>query len=165
MDNLTTLQNKVISPKNLKNMAEQFAPLRGQYPMVTTNGCFDLLHFGHLKLLTFCASLSPYVVVLLNSDASVRQLKGPSRPIQDEQSRSLLLAGFSFVWRVCLFREQTPIETLKILRPNIHVKSSEYQSQQIPEEQLMRELGGEMKYFPLEPNFSTTQLIQKIKQL
>lgn len=157
-----SLQEKIKSPQEI---ATSFKPLRGQYRLVTTNGCFDLLHRGHLKSLVYCASLSPYCVVLINSDTSVKKLKGPSRPIQDETTRSLLVAALSCVWRVALFSEETPMEALKTLRPDIHVKGEDYKDKDIPEAALMRELGGKMAFFPLEANCGTTQLIEKIKSL
>jgi len=159
MDALTPLQDKIQSPNDI---AALFQPLRGKYPLVTTNGCFDLLHLGHLKLLAHCASLSPYVVVLLNDDAAVKKLKGPSRPLQDKKSRSLIMASLSFVWRVSIFKEDTPLETLKILQPDIHVKGADYTDKKIPEENYMQSIGGKMDFFRLEPGISTSELIKKI---
>jgi len=148
--------------KSVTSIADDFLPLRATYPLVTTNGCFDLLHIGHLQNLLTGAGLSPYLVVLLNSDVSVKQLKGSNRPIQTEHDRALILASLSVVWRVAIFNEPTPVRALEILKPNIHVKGAEYEHQEIPEKHLIPKWGGKLVFAPELPNKRTSLLINQL---
>jgi rfaE bifunctional protein nucleotidyltransferase chain/domain len=160
MTTLQKLKDKITTPDKINTL---FKSMRGKHPLVTTNGCFDLLHLGHLHILSHCASLSPYTVVLINNDLSVKTLKGPKRPIQNEQTRSILLASLSFVWRVVIFSEPTPIKCLEIIKPDIHVKGADYKDQELPEAALMKTLGGKMEFFPILEGFSTTEICNTLK--
>jgi len=130
--------------------------------IVTTNGCFDLLHWGHVKYLSRARELGHVLVVGVNSDASVARLKGPTRPLQHERERCLQLAGLEAVDHVAVFTDDTPENFLRAVRPHVHVKGADYAGREIPETALMRELGGELAFVPLEPGFSTTALVDKI---
>jgi D-beta-D-heptose 7-phosphate kinase/D-beta-D-heptose 1-phosphate adenosyltransferase len=130
--------------------------------IVFTNGCFDLLHVGHLRYLQQARALGDVLVLGLNTDASVRRLKGPSRPILPEDERAELLAGLACVDHVTLFDEPLPNDTLSALRPHLHVKGGDYEAEQLPETPLVRALGGDVVIMPLVEGRSTTSLIQRI---
>jgi rfaE bifunctional protein nucleotidyltransferase chain/domain len=139
--------------------------LRGQSVIVSTNGCFDILHVGHLRYLQAARSFGDLLVLALNSDASVRGLKGPERPIVPQQDRAELLAGLSCVDFVVLFDEPTPADLLVQIRPDIHVKGAQYTSENLPEAALLRSMGTELKLVPMVENRSSTNIIEKIKRL
>lgn len=131
--------------------------------IVFTNGCFDLLHLGHLDYLSKAASLGNKLVVGVNSDASNHRLKGPGRPINDERSRSLLLAALFFVDAVCIFDEDTPYELIKLLRPDVLVKGADYTIEQIVGADLVLANGGEVKTIEFLEGYSTTAIETKIR--
>ncbi len=129
--------------------------------VVFTNGCFDILHRGHLTYLKEAATLGDHLVVALNSDSSVRRLKGDSRPINHELDRALLMSSLGFVDGVVLFEEDTPAEVLSQLRPNILVKGGDYK----PEEVIGKEFVEEVQILPFQDGYSTTGIIERIKGL
>ncbi|HEX8463586.1 MAG TPA: D-glycero-beta-D-manno-heptose 1-phosphate adenylyltransferase [Abditibacterium sp.] len=133
---------------------------RGQ-KIVFTNGCFDLLHVGHVELLEAARNLGDYLVVGLNSDASVKRLKGESRPIHPQQARAKVLAALQCVDAVVVFEEDTPIETLQKVKPAIHVKGGDYAPDDLPEAPTVRQNGGEIVIIPLVEGFSTTKALEK----
>ena len=126
--------------------------------LVTTNGCFDLLHVGHLRTLLKARALGSCLVVALNSDASVRRLKGSSRPLVEERERAEMMAGLECVDHVVIFEEDTPLATLELLRPDIHVKGGDYQVEDLPETALLRSWGGRVEIAPFVPGRSTSRL-------
>lgn len=126
--------------------------------VVFTNGCFDILHRGHAVLLEKARRLGGALVVGLNSDASVRRLKGPSRPLNCEGDRAFVLASLSAVDRVCVFGEDTPYELLAVLKPDILAKGGDYR----PSEIVGREFAGKTVRIPLVKGRSTTGLVRKI---
>jgi D-glycero-beta-D-manno-heptose 1-phosphate adenylyltransferase len=130
--------------------------------IVFTNGCFDLLHVGHLRYLQQARALGDVLVVGVNTDAVVQRLKGPTRPLVPEAERAELLAGFACVDYVTLFDEETPVETIRALKPNIHVKGGDYQVEELPEADAVRDAGGEVKIMPLVAGRSTSDLVRKI---
>lgn len=130
--------------------------------IVFTNGCFDLLHVGHLRYLEQARALGDVLVIGLNTDASVRRLKGPKRPVVSEDERAELLAGLRCVDYVTLFDEPLPNETLSALRPHFHVKGGDYDVESLPETPLVRALGGEVVIMPLVEGRSTTNVVQRI---
>jgi rfaE bifunctional protein nucleotidyltransferase chain/domain len=133
--------------------------------IVFTNGCFDVLHVGHLRYLQQARALGDVLVVGLNSDAGVRRLKGPTRPVVPEQERAELLAGLRCVDYVTLFDEPLPNETLATLRPQFHVKGGDYTADTLPETPLVRSLGGEVVIMPLVEGRSTTNVVQRILEI
>lgn len=133
--------------------------------VVFTNGCFDILHQGHLEVLAKAAELGSMLVVGINADRSVRQLKGPERPVNDESFRSLMLASLTIVDAVCLFAEETPYELIEAVRPDVLVKGGDYQIEQIVGAELVRSYGGSVVTIPLVEGYSTSNLIQKIRSL
>ncbi len=130
--------------------------------IVFTNGCFDLLHPGHISLIRQCAALGDRLVVGLNSDASVRRLKGPGRPVQNEQSRALLLAALQGVDAVILFDEDTPLELIRQVRPDVLVKGSDYTVETVVGADLVREYGGRVHLAHLVDGCSTTNLVRRM---
>lgn len=131
--------------------------------VVTTNGCFDLLHRGHVQYLEWARSLGDLLLVSINSDESVKKLKGPSRPINSELDRAYVLSALSCVDGVCVFNENTPEKWLRQIQPNIHVKGADWQGKQIPEEALLKEWNGKIQYASYLQGYSTTSLIEKSK--
>lgn len=146
--------------------SDQIEPFRKKLEgkkIVFTNGCFDLLHRGHVEYLAKARDLGDFLWLGLNSDSSVRSLKGPQRPIQSEQDRALILASLEFVDAVTIFSESTPLELLKKVRPSLHAKGGDYDVESLPETPIVRSLGGEVVILPLSEGKSTTGLVEKIK--
>jgi D-beta-D-heptose 7-phosphate kinase / D-beta-D-heptose 1-phosphate adenosyltransferase len=131
--------------------------------VVFTNGCFDLLHAGHVSLLHQAATLGDVLVVAINSDASVRRLKGPQRPVVPEVDRSALLAALACVDAVTVFDEDTPLETLLALRPQVLVKGGDYRIQDVVGREVVETDGGRVVLIPLLPEKSTTALVERIR--
>ena len=130
--------------------------------VVTTNGCFDVLHLGHLRYLQAARQLGDLLVVAVNSDNSVRQLKGENRPLVPEKERAEMLAGLECVDYVVIFPELTPIDLLAELKPNIHVKGGDYKLEQLIERDVVEANGGKVIVGLNVPGKSTTNLIQVI---
>ena len=130
--------------------------------VVTTNGCFDVLHLGHLRYLQAARQLGDCLVVGINSDSSVRRLKGDNRPLVPELERAEMLAGLECVDYVVIFHESTPIELLSILKPDIHVKGGDYNLEQLIEKDVVEENGGKVVVGLNVPGKSTTNLIEVI---
>ncbi len=133
--------------------------------MVFTNGCFDLLHPGHVFYLRAARSLGDALVIGLNSDASVRRLKGPLRPLVPEEDRAIMLAAFEFVDAVVIFGEDTPERLMRELKPAVYVKGGDYRIEDLPEAEVAAEIGAEVRILPFKPGYSTTALIEKIKRI
>ena len=130
--------------------------------VVTTNGCFDVLHLGHLRYLQAARQLGDMLVVAVNSDNSVRQLKGENRPLVPEAERAEMLAGLECVNYVVIFPELTPIDLLSELKPSIHVKGGDYKLEQLIEKDVVEANGGKVVVGLNVPGKSTTNLIQVI---
>ena len=131
--------------------------------MVFTNGCFDLLHRGHLAALEEAKSLGDILIVGMNSDASVRRLKGNGRPMMVAADRTQLLAGFSCVDHVVVFEEETPLELIKQVRPDVLAKGGDYRPEDIVGKREVESWGGKVAILTFVAGKSTTQLLQKIK--
>lgn len=133
--------------------------------IVFTNGCFDIIHSGHVSYLSQAASLGKHLIIGLNSDASVNRIKGPLRPVQDQLSRATILAAFYFVTHVVIFDEDTPYNLIKIIQPNILVKGADYHEEDIVGYDIVKAKGGNVVTIPLVEGESTSVLIQRIKKL
>ena len=131
--------------------------------VVFTNGCFDLLHRGHVDYLAKAADCGNKLIIGVNTDASVSTLKGPNRPIQDQQSRLQILASLQCVDAVILFDEQTPYNLIKTIEPDVLVKGSDYEPQNIVGYDVVIAKGGEVKTIDFIPGFSTSDIERKIK--
>ena len=129
-----------------------------------TNGCFDILHPGHIASLSEAARVADILIVGLNSDSSVQGLKGPGRPVNNEESRALLLASLSLVDAVVLFSEPTPLELIKLIMPDFLVKGGDYKIEEIAGAREVLAAGGKVLINPIVEGFSTTSLIEKLKQ-
>lgn len=131
--------------------------------IVFTNGCFDLLHLGHVDYLEKARQLGDKLVLGLNTDASISRIKGPSRPLQDEMSRARVMASLLFVDAVVLFNDDTPLELIKAVQPDILVKGDDYAVEQIVGHEVVIAKGGEVKTVPLVKGYSTTNIVNKIE--
>lgn len=131
--------------------------------VVFTNGCFDILHLGHVDYLEKARSLGDKLVLGLNTDDSVSRFKGPSRPIQDENSRAHILASLQFIDLVVFFNEDTPLELISTLIPQVLVKGSDYLAENIVGADVVKKHGGVVKTIEFVPGYSTTKIVEKIK--
>ncbi len=131
--------------------------------IVTTNGCFDILHIGHVRSLQAAKALGDALVIGINSDASVRALKGKGRPIIPERERAEIIAALEPVDAVFIFKEADPCKWLMKLKPHIHVKGGDRSMNEIIERDVVEAGGGKIVLFPLQKGRSTTKIIQKIK--
>ena len=141
-----------------------FAILRaGGQRIVFTNGCFDILHAGHVRYLGMARSFGDCLVVGLNSDASVRRLKGPERPVNEEADRAEVLDALRAVDYVTIFDEPTAAELIEIIRPDVYVKGGDYTIATLPEAEIVRGYGGRVEFIDLVPERSTTRVIEKLR--
>lgn len=131
--------------------------------IVTTNGCFDLLHVGHLRYLQQAKALGDVLIVCLNTDASIQRLKGPTRPIVQQDDRAEMMAGLGCVDGVVLFDEDTPENILKVIQPTIHTKGGDYTVESLPESATLQGMGTKIEFLPLVQSRSTTSIVDKIK--
>ena len=131
--------------------------------IVFTNGCFDLVHRGHIDSLAKAAEFGKRLIVGLNSDISVKILKGENRPLVDQQSRAVLLASMLMVDAVIMFDEETPYELIRSISPDVLVKGSEYEIEEIAGYDLVLASGGRVERIELTEGFSTSEIIQKVK--
>ena len=157
-----SIQNKIVSLPELKKKLAQWRVF--SKTVAFTNGCFDILHTGHINALMEAASHADFLVVGLNSNASVEKLKGKHRPVNNENSRALLLASLSMVDAVVIFTEDTPLELIKNIQPDVLVKGGDYTLDEIVGAKEVTEAGGKVVINPIIPGFSTTNLINKIQQ-
>jgi len=162
MNLLESIFNKIIlDHQQLKSRIEKFK--QENKSIVFTNGCFDILHTGHVTYLAKAKELGDVFIVAVNSDASVRRLKGNHRPINKLEDRMFLLASLCFTDIVTFFEEDTPIEILKIIHPNIHVKGGDYKKDNLPEKTIIESYGGKIVLIPFVEGYSTTKIITKLK--
>jgi D-beta-D-heptose 7-phosphate kinase/D-beta-D-heptose 1-phosphate adenosyltransferase len=128
-----------------------------------TNGCFDILHPGHVKVLTAARAACDRLIVGLNSDASVKRLKGEGRPVQDERARAEVLAALEAVDLIAIFDEDTPIELITAIRPSVLVKGGDYTREQVVGHEIVEAHGGEILLVEVLPGFSTTSLVERAR--
>ena len=136
-----------------------------QKKLVFTNGCFDILHHGHLDLLARAADMGNILILGLNTDRSVQALKGPERPVTNENDRAFQAASLLCVDAVCLFDEQTPEELIRLVRPDVLVKGGDYTIENIVGADFVLLNGGKVEIVPFVPGYSTTTIIDRIKKL
>jgi rfaE bifunctional protein nucleotidyltransferase chain/domain len=150
--------------KNLSNAAIAVKKLRkNNKKIVFTNGCFDILHAGHVSYLSKAKSLGSVLVIGLNSDSSVRKIKGKSRPVVSQKNRALLLAGLEAVDFVVIFNELTPARLIKAIRPDVLVKGGDWKKEKIIGAEFVESYGGKVKSLKYVKGLSTRGLIKKIK--
>ena len=163
MKNLENLKQKILSPDLLESNLVRWH--FKQKKIVFTNGCFDILHLGHIDYLSKAKDLGDLLIVGLNTDHSVKMLKkGVNRPIQDENSRALILASLHFVDAVVLFDEETPYELIKTVQPDVLVKGSDYQPEEIVGYDIVKNKGGEIVTIDFLPGYSTSLIEEKIRK-
>ncbi|MEM6830485.1 MAG: D-glycero-beta-D-manno-heptose 1-phosphate adenylyltransferase [Bacteroidota bacterium] len=159
---MTPSQHKILDKENA---FEKVAQWKNQgLEVVFTNGCFDILHLGHVDYLEKARGLGDKLVLGLNADDSVRRLKGESRPINHEQARARILASLQFIDLVVFFGEDTPLELISYLKPDILVKGKDYDVSNIVGADIVIEHGGKVETIELVDGFSTTNIIEKIKE-
>lgn len=159
MNHLEKIQNKIL---NKDNLAEWVAECRAKgSKIVFSNGCFDILHRGHVEYLAKAADFGDEMLIGLNTDASVKRLKGPSRPINDEYARAIVLAGLEFVSAVILFDEDTPYNLIKAVQPDVLVKGSDYKPEDIVGYDIVTAKGGRVETIDFVDGYSTTRTIEK----
>lgn len=157
-----TPQNKKIILDHAA-LAETLREERGSQRIVFTNGCFDLLHVGHIRYLQEARALGEKLVVALNTDASVRKLKGPTRPVQHEMDRAEIMAALECVDYVTLFDEPTPLRLIETVSPDVLVKGGDWTPDKIVGSDVVLAKGGEVKSLGFQPGRSTSSIIEKIK--
>ncbi len=170
MDRVSHVNNKIVDRETAERRINSWR-LKG-HKVVFTNGCFDILHRGHVSYLAQASSLGNKLVLAINTDDSVRRLgKGDDRPINDEVSRAIVAAGLGFVDLIVSFHEDTPLELIELLKPDVLVKGGDYNVDQLDANasdyivgsDIVRNSGGEVKTIPLVDGFSTTSIVQKLK--
>lgn len=162
-ENETQTSSRILGLNRLKEVIESYR--KQNKVIVATNGCFDILHSGHLHLLNSAKAMGDILIVGINSDRSVKKLKGSHRPLVKENERAEILANLRAVDFVVIFDEDTAVELLKVIQPNIYVKGGDYNPDNLPESPIVAGFGGTIKFIELAPNKSSTSLIDKIKAL
>lgn len=162
MSNLKNIKSKIYSLSDLKIQSDKWKE-NGE-KIVFTNGCFDLVHRGHIEVLANTADLGDKLIIGLNSDSSIKELKGENRPIMDEITRSILLASLQFVDAIVFFSEETPYKLIENLVPDILAKGGDYKVTEISGNEVVLENGGEVILFPFIDGVSSTKIVEKIKQ-
>jgi D-glycero-beta-D-manno-heptose 1-phosphate adenylyltransferase len=151
--------------KDLASMKKEIDHLKEQGgKIVFTNGCFDLLHPGHTRYLWAARQLGDYLVVAVNSDRSVREIKGEGRPVTAQEDRTEVLAALDFVDGVVVFDEDNPLEVIRCLLPDVLVKGGDWPEDKIIGAEVVKEAGGEVKRIPFVSGYSTTTIITKIRE-
>ena len=158
---LNKLKAKIFNIKDLSQIIKEWR-LNGD-KIIFTNGCFDLIHLGHLEILARSADLGDKLIVGINSDMSIKKIKGSSRPIIEEDSRVKQLAAIEFIDAVILFNEDTPYNLINILKPDVLTKGGDYKKNDIVGNQLINKEQGEVVIIPLTQGYSTTSILEKIK--
>lgn len=160
MTKLDILKSKIVDRQQAAKIVQQWQTNGDK--VVFTNGCFDLVHRGHVEYMAIAANLGQRLVLGLNTDASVKRLKGELRPLVDEQSRAILLAAFEFIDLIVLFDEDTPYELIKTVQPDILVKGSDYKPESIVGYDIVTARGGKVETIDFVEGFSTTKLVERI---
>ncbi len=158
---LTKIKAKIFTWNLLEEQVEEWKA-NGE-TIVFTNGCFDILHYGHLHYLSEARSLGQHLIVGINSAASVKRLKGPHRPINDEATRLHLLAALLCIDALVVFEEDTPLKLIELVVPDILVKGGDWQAHQIVGSDIVLANGGKVMSLPFIEGYSTTNIEQKIK--
>jgi rfaE bifunctional protein nucleotidyltransferase chain/domain len=150
--------------KNIANNFEQLYNLSSNMKIVFTNGCFDILHVGHIRLLNDAKKLGDILVVGINSDFSIKKLKGKDRPINIESDRKIILESLKAVDFVFIFEEDTPLNLIKKIKPNILVKGGDYSESNIVGSDFVKNNGGEVKTLSFHYGYSSSKYINQIKK-
>lgn len=162
MNYFEKINNKLLDGEKLAKWLDDCR--KNSKKIVFSNGCFDILHRGHVEYLAKAAAFGDVMIIGLNTDASVKRLKGPSRPVNDENARAFVLAGLEFVSAVVLFDEDTPYNLIKTVQPDVLVKGSDYKPENIVGYDVVTAKGGKVVTVDLVEGFSTTGIITKMRQ-
>ncbi len=160
LTHLEIIRRKIVDLNTLQHSIYRWDFLSKK--VVFTNGCFDILHLGHIDYLSKASDLGDILVVGVNSDASTRRLKGPHRPINNEEQRSVLLASIQFIDAIVIFDEPTPLELIKIVRPAVLVKGSDYNLSNIVGADIVQSYNGQVKTIDFLPGYSTSLIEERI---
>jgi rfaE bifunctional protein nucleotidyltransferase chain/domain len=152
--------SKVLSIQDLVEVVEKYRQQKKR--LVFTNGCFDILHRGHTDYLAQAKKLGDILIVGVNSDESVRSIKGEKRPINSLEDRLAVLSALAAIDYLVVFNEELPIELIKLIRPNVHVKGGDYRAEDLPETATVKECGGEVQIISTVVGKSTTELIHRL---
>lgn len=163
MDYLLPIEKKICIHDERCRENVEFMEIQND-KIVFTNGCFDILHKGHIEYLIKAASLGTKLVIGLNTDASVKRLKGDSRPVNDEKARALLLASLIFVDEVILFDTDTPRDLIDFIQPDVLVKGGDYKTEEIVGYDIVKAKGGEVITLDFIEGYSTTSTIEKMNK-
>ncbi len=148
-----------------KQIIEKVNKLKaGNSKIVFSNGCFDIVHRGHVEYLSKAAEFGDYLIIGLNSDASVKRLKGKNKPVQTQDSRAIILAAFGFVDAVVIFEEDTPYKLIKLIKPDVLVKGADYKKEDIIGYDIVTKNGGEVRTIELTEGFSSSKIINSLKK-
>ena len=161
MTSLKKIQTKIQNLEEAKRIVRNWNSFDEK--IVFTNGCFDLLHLGHIDYLSKAKDLGTKLIVGVNSSESVQKLKGPSRPIHSSLTRSTILAAFEFIDLVIIFEEDTPLELIKVLKPNVLVKGGDYTRETIIGAKEVESYGGKVQIIPFLSGYSTSNIVTKIQ--
>jgi rfaE bifunctional protein nucleotidyltransferase chain/domain len=161
LSSLNKIQTKITNLEEANHIVGEWNSSNEK--IVFTNGCFDLLHLGHVDYLSKAKDLGTKLIIGLNSSESVQKLKGPSRPIHSSQTRATILAAFEFIDLVIIFEEDTPLELIKVLKPNILVKGGDYTLETIVGADEVNNNGGHVKIIPFLSGYSTSSIVTKIQ--
>lgn len=161
MDYQSFIENKIIRKKEELECTLSQWRFKSE-KIVFTNGCFDILHRGHVEYLTKAAALGSKLVIGLNTDASVKRLKGESRPINDQEARAIILSSLIFTDRIIFFEEDTPLELIRYIQPDILVKGSDYKPEDIVGYDIVKAKGGKVITIDLTEGFSTTAILERV---
>jgi len=161
MSHYQKIKNKIIEADQLDSLIAQWK--QKDETIVFTNGCFDIIHQGHVDYLAKAADKGTKLIIGVNTDSSVSRIKGPNRPIQDEYSRMMILAAMQFVDAVILFDEETPINLINQVIPSILVKGSDYKPEDIVGYEIVVNNGGSVETIDFLPGFSTSSIEKKIQ--
>jgi rfaE bifunctional protein nucleotidyltransferase chain/domain len=159
MTKFEVITSKIIAPENLNRTLAVWRFKNEK--IVFTNGCFDIIHRGHVEYLAKAAQKGSKFIVGLNTDASVKRLKGPSRPINDEFARALVLASFSFIDAIVFFDEETPYNLIKVVQPDVLIKGGDYKIQDIVGYDIVTQKGGIVETIDFVDGFSSSSIIKK----
>ena len=162
MNSLEIIQAKIITnDKLLQNLTMwKFKEKK----IVFTNGCFDIIHRGHIEYLSKAADYGDILIIGLNTDNSVKKIKGPNRPVQDETTRALVLASFSFVTNIVLFDEDIPYSLIKTVQPDVLIKGGDYKPEDIIGYDIVKAKGGSIEVIDFVKGYSTSDIIHKISE-
>ena len=153
------ISHKILSVDDVARFRQDNADKK----IVFTNGCFDILHVGHKRYLQQAATLGDILVVGVNSDDSVRRLKGPERPVNSEQDRAEILSALGFIDYVVIFGEETPYELIKKIQPDVLVKGGDYKPEEVVGRDIVEARGGRLELIPFVEGKSTTRIIEKMR--